>query len=119
MLSGISIFDTENIENIYPNDDFWNELSFLNLKRRELWIASYAKHLHWDLSGAGTRWGNIRIYIEYRKYSKVLYITQHSSSFYYDEVDFEPIILHNPTQQEIKMAQSQEYLSSRLTYKFN
>ena len=107
------------IENIYPNDDFWDELGFVNLKSRGIRITSYTKHLHWDLSDTGTRWGNITIYVEYREYNKVLYITQHTHSFYYDEVDFESIILHNPTQQEIKMALSQEYLSSRLTYKFN
>ena len=111
----MSIFDTENI---YPDDNFWDELGFVNLKSRRLRITSDTKHLHWDFSDTGTRWGNITIYIEYREYNKVLYITQHTSSFYYDEVDFEPIKLHNPTLQEIKMALSVEYLSSRLTYKY-
>lgn len=110
----MSIFDTEEI---YPNDDFWLEEGFIDLKERELWITSDTKHLHWDLSGTGTRWGSVRIYAEYRKYSKVLIIIQHTSSFYYDEVDFEPIKLHKPTQQEIKMVLSEEYLSNRLTYK--
>lgn len=113
----MSILDTENI-NIYPNDDFWDELGFVNLKSRGLRINSYNKYLHWDLSGTGTRWGNITIYVEYREYGKVLYITQHTHSYYYDEVDFESIILHNPTQQEIKMVLGKEYLSSRLTYKY-
>ena len=111
----MSIFDTENI---YPNDDFWDELGFIKLKSREIWITSHNKYLRWDLSGTGTRWGYVRIYIEYREYSEVLNIIQHSSSFYYDEVDFEPIILHKPTQQEIRMALSEEYLNSRLTYKY-
>ena len=109
-----SIFDTENI---YPDDDFWLEEGFFNLKKRGVWINSYTKHLHWDLSDTGTRWGNVRIYVEYHKYSKMLTIIQHTSSFYYDEVDFEPIELHNPTQQEIEMVLSTGYLSSRLTYK--
>lgn len=110
----MSIFDTENI---YPNDDFWSELGFIKLEHREIWITSCAKYLRWDLSGTGTRWGNIRIYVEYREYSKALNIIQHSSSFYYDEVDFEPIILHKPTQREIELALTDDFLSSRLTYK--
>jgi len=109
-----SIFDTEDI---YPNDDFWLELGFLNLKSREIWITSRVKYLHWDISDTSTRWGNVMIYVEYNEHSKVLIISQHSSSFYYDEVDFEPIILHKPTQQEIEIALSKESLSSRLTHK--
>ena len=110
----MSIFDTEDI---YPNDDFWLELGFVDLKRQGLWANVYNKHLHWDLSDTGTRWGNIKIYVEYRKYSKKLIIIQHSHSSYYDEVNFEPIKLHKPTQREIEMALSKEFLSSRLTYK--
>jgi len=109
-----SIFDTENI---YPDDDFWLEMGFLNLKKRGMWIDSHSEHLHWDISDTGTCWGNIRIYVEYHKYSKMLIIIQHTASFYYDKVDFKTVKLHNPTQQEIKMVLSKEYLSSRLTYK--
>lgn len=105
------------IEDKYPDEDFWSEMGFIDLKKRGLWITSDTKHLHWDLSDTDTRFGTIRIYGEYNKYSKVLIIIQHTSSFYYDEVDFESIKLHKPTQQEIKMVLSEEYLSSRLTYK--
>lgn len=110
----MSLLDTENI---YPNDDFWDELGFLNLKSPGIWINSCTKHLHWKISDTGSRWGNVKIYVEYHKYSKMLTIFQGESSFSYDEVDFEPIKLHKPTQQEIEMALSEEYLSSRLTYK--
>ena len=110
-----SIFDTEEI---YPNDDFWLEEGFNDIKKFGLWIGVYSKHLHWDVPSTGTRWGNVKIYVEYNKYSKVLKIEQHQASIYYDVVDFEPTIeLHKPTQQEIKMVLSEEYLSSRLTYK--
>ena len=111
----MSIFDTENT---YPNDDFWLEKGFVDLKKRGVWINAYKKHLHWEISDTGTRWGGIYIYVEYNKYSKVLEIIQHSQSFYYNEVNFEPIKLHKPTQREIEMALSEEYLSSRLTYKY-
>ena len=114
-----SIFDTENI---YPDDDFWLEMGFLNLKKRGMWIDSHNEQLHWVVSNTETCWtcqGTVRIYVEYHKYSKALIIIQHTSSFYYDEVDFKPIKLHNPTQQEIKMVLSKDYLSSRLTYKHN
>lgn len=47
----------------------------------------------------------------------MLTIFQEESSFYYDEVDFEPIELHNPTQHEIELALTDDFLSSRLTYK--
>ena len=112
----MSIFDTENI---YPDDNFWIEEGFIDLRRsRGVWINTYKKHLHWEISDTGTRWGSVHIYVEYNKYSKVLEIIQHSHSLYYDEVDFEPIKLYKPTLQEIKMALSVEYLSSRLTYKY-
>lgn len=109
-----SIFDTENI---YPDDDFWLEMRFLNLKKRGMWIDSHNEYLHWDTSDTNTCWGTVRIYVEYHKYSKMLIIIQHTSSFYYDKVHFKTVKLHNPTQQEIKMVLSKEYLSSRLTYK--
>lgn len=113
----MSIFDTENIYHIYPDNVFWLEKEFVDLKRSGVWINIYNEYLSWKISDTGTRWGYIRIYAEYNKYSKILKIIQNCTSNYYDEVDFEPIILHNPTQQEIKMVLSKEYLSSRLTYK--
>ena len=106
------------IEDKYPDNNFWLEEGFVDLKSRGFWINSYTKHLHWKISDTGTHFGNVTIYVEYNKYSKVLVIIQHSHSFYYDEVYFEPIKLHKPTQQEIKMVLSKEYLSSRLTYKY-
>lgn len=109
-----SIFDTENI---YPDDDFWLEEGFFNLKKRRVWMNSYTKHLHWKISDTGSRWGNIKIYVEYHKHSKMLTIFQGESSLYHDEVDFEPIELHNPTQHEIELALTDDFLSSRLTYK--
>ena len=48
----MSIFDTENI---YPDDNFWDELGFVNLKSRRLRITSDTKHLHWDISDTCTR----------------------------------------------------------------
>ena len=110
----MSIFDTENI---YPDDNFWLENEFFDLKKTGIWMWSGNRHLHWNISDTGTCWGNVRIYVEYKKYSKTLRIFQGESSFYRDDVDFEPIILHKPTQQEIEMALSKEFLSSRLTYK--
>ena len=109
----MGIFDTEDI---YPNDDFWLEEGFFNLKRRGTWINIYTKHLHWDVDTC-TRWGYIKICVEYNKYSKILKIVQRCASNYYEEVDFEPIILHKPTHQEIQMALTDNFLSSRLTYK--
>lgn len=54
----MSIFDTENT---YPNDDFWLEKGFVDLKKRGVWINAYKKHLHWEISDTGTRWGGIYI----------------------------------------------------------
>lgn len=105
------------IEDKYPNEDFWLEEGFVDLKKRGVWINTYKKHLHWNISGTETRWRNVYIYVEYNKYSKVLVIIQHSCSFYCDEVDFEPIELHKPTQHEIELALTDDFLSSRLTYK--
>lgn len=115
----MSIFDTENI---YPNDNFWLEQGFTNLRNPGLLVWYGPRHLHWNISGAGTRFGFVNIRVIYNKYNKDLKITIGNTSLFGDcddEVDFEPIELHNPTQQEIEMALSQEYLSSRLTYKLN
>ena len=112
-----SIFDTENI---YPNDDFWLEEGFFNLRKRGLWIWSGARHLHWNISDTGTRWANVNIQVIYDKYKKDLKITKGNTGLFGDcdnEVEFEPITLHKPTQQEIEMALSSKFLSSRLTYK--
>ena len=38
----MSIFDTENI---YPNDDFWLEMGFFDVKRRGVWLNGYNKYL--------------------------------------------------------------------------
>lgn len=102
----MSILDTENI---YPNDDFWLEDGFVDIKSQGLWINTYKKHLSWSISDTETCWGNMWIYVEYNKYSKVLKIIQHSGSFYYGEVDFEPIILHKPSQHEIEMALTDDF----------
>lgn len=113
----MSIFDTENI---YPNDDFWFENGFIDLRKMGIWIWCGPKHLHWDISDMGTRFGNVNIMVKYNKYKKDLEITLGDTGLFGDcddEVDFEPIELHKPTQLEIEMALSEEYLSSRLTYK--
>lgn len=111
----MSVLDTEDK---YPDEDFWLEMGFIDAKRRGVWLNGYNKYLHWNTTGTGTSWGNVRIYVEYEKFRKTLKIFQGSSSYYYDELDFEPIELDNPTRLEIEMALSSEFLSSRLTYKY-
>ena len=114
----MSIFDTDGK---YPDDNFWLENGFFDLHKPGIWIWSGPRHLHWDLSGTGTRWGNVNIQVIYNKYKKDLKITKGHTSLFGDcdnEVEFEPLILQNPTQQEIEMALTDKFLSSRLTYKY-
>lgn len=111
----MSVFD---IDNKYPDDDFWIKEGFFDVRKPGIWIWSGPKYLHWNISDTGTSWGNVRICAEYEKFKKTLKIFQGSSSFYYDELDFDPVELHNPTQQEIEMALTVDFLSSRLTYKY-
>ena len=76
--------------------------------------------MHWDLSSTATRWGNVNIRVIYNKYKKDLEIAKSHTGLFGDcdnEVEFEPIVLHKPTQQEVEMVLSNEFLSSRLTYK--
>lgn len=112
-----SIFDTENI---YPNNDFWLENGFVDLHKPGIWIWCGPRLLHWDLSGTGTRWGNVNIRVLYNKYKKELEIAKGHTGLFGDcdnEVEFEPLILHKPTQQEIELALTDDFLSSRLTHK--
>lgn len=106
------------IEDKYPDEDFWLGMGFIDASRRGVWLHGFNKYLHWNTFGTGTSWGNVRIYAEYEKFKKTLKIFQGASSFYYDELDFDPVELHNPTQQEIEMALTDDFLSSRLTYKY-
>lgn len=110
----MSILD---IEDKYPDIDFWLKQGYIRLKHQRMWANLHTKHLHWNISSTETRWGTVRIYAEYNECSKILRIIQHRSSFYYGEVDFEPIIIIKPTQADVEMALSKEFLSSRLTYK--
>lgn len=107
------------IEDKYLSEDFWLEMGFIDAKRRGVWLNGYNKYLRWNLSNTETRWGNVRIYVEYEKFRKTLKIFQGTSSYYYDELDFEPIELDNPSRLEIELALTDEFLSSRLTYKYN
>ena len=112
-----SIFDTEEI---YPNDDFWLEKGFFDIKKSGLWIWSGIRHLHWDISDTGTRFGNVNIQVIYHKYKKDLEITKGHTGLFGDcdnEVEFKSLILHKPTQHEIELALTDDFLSSRLTYK--
>lgn len=110
-----------NIEDKYPDDNFWREQSFTSLRNPGIWVWYGPRHLHWDLSGTGTRWGNVNIRVIYDKYKKDLKITKGNTALFGDcdnEVEFEPIVLHKPTQREIEMALTNDFLSSRLTYKY-
>ena len=114
----MSIFDTENI---YPNNDFWLENGFVDLRKPGIWIWCGPRHLYWNLSGTGTRWGNVNIRVMYHKYKKELEITKGHTGLFGDcdnEVEFEPLTLRKPTQQEIELALTDDFLSSRLTYKY-
>lgn len=114
----MSILD---IEDKYPDDNFWFENGFFDLRNPGIWMSCDPRHLHWNLSGTGTRWGNVNIRVIYRKYKKELEITKGNTGLLGDcdnEVEFEPLVLHNPTQHEIEMALTDDFLSSRLTYKY-
>ena len=113
----MSIFDTDNK---YPDDNFWLEEGFFDIRKAGIWIWSGPKHLHWKISDTWSRWGNVNIQVVYNKYKKDLKITKgHTGLFgdYDNEVEFEPLVLQNPTQQEIEMALTEKFLSSRLTSK--
>lgn len=113
----MSIFDTDNK---YPDDNFWKERGFFDLRKPGIWIWGGPKHLHWDISETGTRWGNVNIQVIYAKYKKDFVITLGNTGLFGDhdnEVEFDPVELHNPTRQEIEMALTEKFLSSRLTYK--
>ena len=108
------------IEDKYPDNNFWLERGFVDIHKPGIWIWCGPRLLHWDLSGTGTRWGNVSIRVLYNKYKKELEIAKgHTGLFgdYDNDVEFEPLILHKPTQQEIEMALTDNFLSSRLTYK--
>lgn len=108
------------IEDKYPDDNFWLEEGFFDIRKPGIWIWAGPKHLHWDISDTGTRWGNVNILVKYNKYKKDLEITLGNTGLFGDydnEVEFEPLVLQNPTQQEIEMALTEKFLSSRLTYK--
>ena len=115
----MSILD---IEDKYPDNNFWLENGFFDLHKPGLWIWCGPKHLHWKISDTWSRFGNVNIRVIYNKYKKDLEITQGNTSLFGDhddEVDFEPVILHKPTQHEIELALTNDFLSSRLTYKHN
>ena len=108
------------IEDKYPDDNFWLENGFFDLHKPGIWMWCGPRHLHWNLSGTGTRWGNVNIRVMYHKYKKEFEITKGHTGLFGDcdnEVEFEPLILYRPTQQEIEMALTDDFLSSRLTYK--
>lgn len=109
------------IEDKYPDDNFWLEKGFVNLHKPGIWIWCGPRRLHWNLSGTGTRWGNVNIRVMYYKYKKELEIAKSHTGLFGDcdnEVEFEPLVLHKPTQQEIELALTDDFLSSRLTYKY-
>lgn len=113
----MSIFDTDNK---YPDDNFWREQRFTSLRNAGLWVWYGPRHLHWKISDTWSRWGNVNIRVIYNKYKKDLEIALGNTGLFGDhdnEVEFEPIILHNPTQQEIELALTDNFLSSRLTHK--
>lgn len=115
----MSVFD---IDNKYPDDDFWIKEGFFDVRKPGIWIWSGPKHLHWNISDTGTCWGNVNIQVIYTKYKKDFTITLGNTGLFGDhdnELEFETLVLQNPTQQEIEMALSKEFLSSRLTYKHN
>ena len=108
------------IEDKYPDDNFWCEQGFTNLRNPGLWVWYGPRRLHWNISGSGTRFGFVNIRAIYNKYKKDLEITIGNTSLFGDcdgEVEFEPFALHKPTQYEIEIALGEEFLSSRLTYK--
>lgn len=108
------------MEDKYPDDNFWRENRFVDLKKQGIWIYCGPKHLHWGVSDSTVRFGNVNIRVIYNKYKKELEIVKGYTGLFGDcdnEVEFEPIVLHKPTQQEIEMALTNDFLSSRLTYK--
>jgi hypothetical protein len=113
----MSIFDTDNK---YPDDNFWRKNGFIYIGKPGIWIWCGPRLLHWDISDTGTRWGNVNIQVIYAKYKKDFVITLGNTSLFgdhNDEVEFETLVLQNPTQQEIEMALTEKFLSGRLTYK--
>lgn len=114
----MSIFDTDGK---YPDDNFWREKEFFDIRKPGIWIWNGPKYLHWNTTNTTTCWGNVNIRVTYHKYKKDLEITLGNTGLFGDhddEVEFEPFILHRPTCQEIELALTNEFLSSRLTYKY-
>lgn len=115
----MSVFD---VDNKYPDENFWRENGFIYIGKPGIWLWNGPKHLHWNISDTGTCWGNVNIQVIYTKSNKDLTIALGNTGLFGDhdnEVEFETLVLHNPTQQEIEMSLSKDFLSSRLTYKHN
>lgn len=114
----MSVFD---IDNKYPDDNFWIKEGFFDVRKPGIWIWSGPKYLHWNISDTGTCWGNVNIQVIYTKSNKDLTIALGNTGLFggTQEVEFETLVLQNPTQQEIEMSLSKDFLSSRLTYKHN
>lgn len=108
------------IEDKYPDNNFWLEKGFVDLRKPGIWIWCGPRHLHWKVSDTWSRWGNVNIRVMYHKYKKELEIAKSHTGLFGDcdnDVEFEPLVLHKPTQHEIEMALTDDFLSSRLTHK--
>lgn len=108
------------IEDKYPDNNFWLENGFVDLHKPGIWIWCGPRYLHWKISDTWSRWGNVNIRVKYYKYKKELEIAKGHTGLFGDcdnEVEFEHLMLQNPTQHEIEMALTDDFLSSRLTHK--
>lgn len=45
------------IEDKYPDEDFWLGMGFIDASRRGVWLHGFNKYLHWNTFGTGTSWG--------------------------------------------------------------
>lgn len=108
------------LEDKYPDNNFWLERGFIDIHGPGIWIWCGPRHLHWKMSDTWSRFGFVNIRVIYNKYNKDLEIAKGHTGLFGDcdnEVEFETLVLHKPTQQEIEMTLTDDFLSSRLTHK--
>lgn len=108
------------IEDKYP-DDSWLKKRFIYVGIYRAWLLTTVKYLSWVApNNSNTVHRNLTFKIAYKEDGKILTIKCddfiHWPKSY---VKFDEVVLHNPTQQEIEMAMTDEFLSSRITYKSN
>lgn len=106
------------IEDKYP-DEAWLKKRFVYVAMYRSWQQSFGKWLSWEVpNNSKVVHRNLYFKIVYKEDSKTLTINCDDFARWIKCcVKFDEVVLHNPTQREIEMAMTDEFLSSRIIYK--